>query len=1275
LADALPLVETEAPSNLSVTGEIARSYPNPNVDDVAYIDDFESAQEQLSLSTTRTTWKQTTQPASVDDSWGRGKILWHTPRELRSVDEIYNRQSKQGEGTLRTLRLVFNPDTSALKSWAGIMRGFYDRIDADRVQLFEIRAKVGQNTRGKLHIDVGNINEDLNGDGIANTEDANNNGVVEDYEDVGLDGKPDDIEDTLFNNPNSIDDTLNYNPYDPAGDNWYFLGEGKCPLPPDLCRQLNNKDNKLWQQDSIYYRWLNGTEGNRNDPGWLGIPDEETLTRKGQVRFNRYFSYIIDFDSLRAAGSEPTSWWRVEGSDRNDWWTYRIPIKDSLAYTIQSGDGIEPRWNEVSHVRVWFEAEPNQKEPDTVEIADWYFVQTNWQDSVVYGEQSDHSTNFVVASISEEDGTFKPPPGVQPYKDPNYNVTEAQRGLQLKFEDFDPHDTCLATKQLIAVEKYSGYRRLEMYVHGDVNPTLIDSVAFFFRVGRDSLNFYEQRRTIHPGWDERNYINIDFNEITALKDAAMRSKKNQTEWKDIDTWSDDSTYHVRGNPNINEVKYYAAGIVNLRNTAHISGELWLDELRVTEVRKDVGTAARLSVNGGVADLLSYTFSFTTPHAFFRGLSSATRGGSADNLGSGRTSTSVSYGGSLSFDRFLPPSWGARIPISLSQSQSTTTPLLRTNSDIVLPKDIQEAEKSLNKSYSLRVSESFNRKGKNPLFSLLLNRLNSSFNYSRSYQRNVNTPYSISESYSVPASFDLGVSKVPTLPIFFWLKPLPILKKASGAKLGLYPSTWKLSGTYSRNLSITEDILNKRTSSFNRDFSGKMDVTYNVFDNLKTRFGYSTYRDLSDLDRVSLAPKNFRLGLETRYSQSFDASYDPKFFGFVTTAFSFKSSYSDSYSKINETRTGSMSRSYGVNGSFDHIKFLQGGKKSPGGRKRFTGGKGKDQSQEAEGKPKDSRPFYDPPLAVLRFLTGWIKPVSYGYNKGFTASVPGMADRPSMKYRLGFLSEPNVPTVAQGRSSSSSEDMSYQLTSGFSFLGGVATDVKFSRSIGQDLKKQGKRYKNVSTAWPDLSIRIQRFQKLPLIQGLVNRFIDLFSPRTGYNRQTREQYDLDGGFLFSRSVTTSHSPLLSVSFNVSRSLSLSGTYTLSKDNDEKYNPADGSFQSETRSSRNSIAISTKYSFSAPSGIALPLFGKVKFKSTVSVTVDVSRSGNKSETRRPSEGWVLTDDKSDFQVSPDVSYAFSSQIRGGLRAVWQDSYDNFRNRNNHRRELSAWAEIRF
>ena len=1262
LADALPLIETEVPSNFRIEGELAQSRPNPNVDGVAYVDDFEAAQEQLSLGTQRTTWKVPSWPVQADSTlFERGKILWHAPRNPLDVREVWDVDPKHGEGTIRTLRLVFRPNIQTGQSWAGIMRGFYQRLDAQRVQLLELRVKISDGARSKLHIDIGKISEDWNGNGIANTEDnIFPNGALEEEEDVGLDGLAD------WEEEGYDPDTLP----DPNGDNWYFLGRGKCPLTQNLCEELNDKDSPLWDNDSIYYEWLNGTEGNRWDAGWLGIPDEETLNRMGgQNLVNAYYSFVIDFLDIDS--------FRVEGSERNGWWTYRIPIRDSLALdALVAEEGYQPEWNEVSHVRVWFESDIGQTQADTIEIAAWYFVQSNWQDSVIYGPDED-SVSFLVASVSEEDHTFSAPPGVEPYHDPNYDVTEAQRGLLLKFENLDLDDTCLAIKKLFGADQYSGYRRLEMYVYGGIEPAEEEKIMFFFRLGANDDNYYEQRRLIYEGWDERNHINFDFNEITALKDAALRNR-SRSEYADIDTLSDDGVYRVRGNPSINDVKYFTAGIINIDSvgSSDVTGEIWLDELRVTDVRKDVGTAGRVSVNGSIADLMSYNFSLESKGAFFRGLSSPTRGGGSNNLGSGKTSTRVNYGGSLNLDRFLPKSWGARIPISISHSKSTETPLLRNNSDIVLPEDVREEEKSVNESNSFRISESFNRKGKNPLFNLLLNRFNSSISYSRSKRKTVTTPYAFGESYSVNSNFNLGVNKVPTLPIFFWMKPLPIFKKASESRLGLYPSTWTLTGNYGRSLSITDDINYNRRSSLKRDFTGTMNVGYKVFQNLTANYKYSTTRDLSNPDEVNFSLKNFRLGLETRFSQSFNTSYNPGLIKFLSTSFSYGADYRDDYSRSSESRQSVMSRRWSVGGTFEHLTLLGSGKSgSSAGRYsgRHRGGRqGEDDSEE---KPEKGKPFYDPPLAVLRFLTSWIKPVTYSYSEDFRATLPGMLARPEWKYRFGFRRETDVPTISEGRTPNSNEGEKYSFSSGFSLFGGLSIDVKYGRSINRDLIKQGTRYKNVSTSWPGLTIRIQKFRSLPLIGNYVNKFIDIFAPRTGYRREVKEVYDIDGGFLTSQSVTINHNPLLSLNFKLWRSLSLSTTYTLTKSENEKYNPTSGAFQSESRTERRSLNVSTKYSFSAPGGISIPIFGKLRFKSTMSISVDVKRSSDKSETRKPGVGWVTSKDKADFSVTPNISYTFSNQIKGGLRADWRDSYDHFRNRNTHSRLLEIWVEIRF
>ena len=1282
LADALPIVRTETPSNLRLSGEVAQSHPNPNVEGVAYVDDFEASAEQLSLGTGRTQWQKSSLPLQLEGlSTVRSKLLWHNPREALRVEEVYDRDTEAGQSTLRSMRLVFRPntldtvwsyegedstlvyeiDTLTATSWAGIMRDYSSRVDQERVQVFEIRARANS---GKMHIDFGKIDEDINGDGSDYTEDGFPTQQFDDDEDVGLDSLAD------------IDEPF-YHPVlnpDPNGDNWYFENYGKCPLPTSLCNDATFQDT-AWNNDSLYYEWLNGTEGNKVDYEYLEEPDKEKLGREFD-RSNSYFTYTIDFGDVNPDYRLDSTFKASTDTIKAPWYTYRIPIRDpSFWETYVDGGVDEPEWTgeRITHVRIWFEGEPFQDTPDTVEIADWYFVQSNWRDTVkfnVFGENSQRSTNLLVASVSEEDETFSPPPDVEPYEDPTTGTIEAQRGLEMKFDSLDYRDLAEATKKLITVDKYAGYRTLEMYVYGALPEEYANSqsIMFYFRLGRDSLNFYEQQKRISNGWDPSNYIKMDFNEITALKDAAQRVRE-RSEWSEIDTVAGD--LRVVGDPNLNEIKYFAAGIRNLDPSSFPSGVIWLDELRVTDVRRDVGTAGRFSASGNIADLATYNFTFQSQDPYFRGLSSSTRGGSDQNLGSGQTDTRISFSSSWSIDKFLPRSWNARVPVSLSFSRGTQTPLLRTGSDIVLPEEIRSRERTISESRTLSVSPSFNRPGKNPLFSLFLNRLSgTSFSYRRSTQQSPRVPYSFSEGVSVRSGMNLGLKSNPTLPILFWTKWIPILKRVSETELGLYPRSWNVSGTFDRTLSISDDIEGNRRSNFKRDLTARMDLAYDLFQNLTLSLRMDTRRDLSNSDDVNLSLSNLKLGLEMHYGQSFSANYKPKILPFLTTDLGFSSSYSDDFERSTENLRSSMSSAWSVSGIFDHMKLLGG--QSGEGDRRFRG-RGRSARGSKVEDDDDGRPFYDPPLAVLRFLTGWINPPRYSYGTDFKYSLPGITERPGAKYRFGLSRTPNVELVSSTRNPSSTESESYDIASGFTFLGGISTDVSYRMTIGRDLIKRGSRYENISTKWPDLSIRIQKFRTLPLIKGIVNKFIDVFSPRTSYSRSVRETKDIDAGFTTSVQENISQSPLLQLNFKLFRALSLSSSYAVSREKREDYNTTTGEFRSRSESTTKSLGGTAKYSFSAPGGLKLPMFGRLKFRSQVNFSVDIKYNRSLSETWDVTGRTISSNERSEFSIRPDISYSFSQQIRGGLTMRWSDT-DNS-GKKNHLREVSIWMEISF
>jgi hypothetical protein len=83
--------------------------------------------------------------------------------------------------------------------------------------------------------------------------------------------------------------------------------------------------------------------------------------------------------------------------------------------------------------------------------------------------------------------------------------------------------------------------------------------------------------------------------------------------------------------------------------------------------------------------------------------------------------------------------------------------------------------------------------------------------------------------------------------------------------------------------------------------------------------------------------------------------------------------------------------------------------------------------------------------------------------------------------------------------------------------------------------------------------------------------------------------------------------------------------------------------------------------------------MKITSTMNLELNVRRTTNQSESAIGDNALQKAADKSDLMVTPVVSYDFSTQIKGGLTATWQDTKDG--NRTSHVRMLQIWAEIRF
>jgi len=1271
MVDALPFYRTSAKSNLQVSAEIAKSYPNPNVDGVAYIDDFEGSRDSYSMGIFRESWTKSSRPEGLEDDYYRSRIIWYNPYTQIATNQIWDRDLRPGETGTHTLWIEFTPHDSMIaitdpetldtvswvtpKSWAGIIRSMSaGAVNQDRAQLLEFRV---HGNYGIMHVELGSISEDVNDNGLLDTEDIENplsgiaNGIIDPGEDVGLDG-------VIDNNEPGYDEFTNP---DPAGDNWWYNGYGK---PCDDCTA-----------DPYDYRYINGTEGNALDPNRFGRPDTEDIDHDLNLdNQNDYFSFEINLADDR---------FLVDSSEFNGWRTFRVPVRDPDALDMARSFLTDADWAKINYIRLWFES-PDEL-PFVLGIAAADIIQSNWEDTVVVlpvNEVISPRSKFSVAVINNQENTeYKndPPPGVTGYYDKANDVIEPEQSLLLHYENLNPGDTCIARRFLYDTPSYVGYRKLNMLVHG---PPDVDSIMFFFRLGDAEDKFYEYRTILKPGWHPDNEVNIDFNKITALKEYLLKAKAENPDTNEII----DGNYRVWGNPTITRVKYLACGVVNISNKNaaynHPSADVWVNELKLVEVRRDVGMAARVAVSGNMADLFTYRANYEYQNSYFRKLSASTRGGSSSNLGSGKTSTTFSSGMSFNLSKLLPRSFGSNIPVSITYSKRTVIPRLKTNSDIVLPPELQDNESTISESKGFSVSESFAKKTKNPLFTLILNPFKTSFSYNRVEGRSPQRPSSFTETYHIKGSYSFRITRVPSIKPFFWTSPVPLLKKLSGTKFYFFPGSISASGNFDRNLSLTENSSGVVSETLKRTFGGNMRLDYKVSNNLTTNFNMNTKRDLNDPDKVkiTLNPKTFRLGRETSYGQSFGATYQLSLVSFLTHNFNYSVDYRESMNVRDSTRHATSTKSYGVNGNFDHQRLFSFGldkeDQKRSNRRRRVRHTGADTETVEKNKKKSlKKRLLGPVSKILTSLTSWLNPIGFDFNERYNYSYSGLTQRAQLGFRFGITDDIGVPTrsstAGSTKSTAVSKLTSYSLRTGTKFLGGLKTDISFTRKITRDIIKVTNLNKSVSTTFPDIKFTIRALTTFKFLNPIISRF----NPRTNFTRTVDKSYNLQTGYQSSERVTIGQRPLLAVTANVLGGVQLAFSTDRSVTEDKTINSQSGEISSKRQTTLTNTTFSIKYSFSSPRGIKIPIFGRLKFRSNLSLSTDISFRKQKKESAAKEGGYSSLGDETNFVVTPTISYSFSSQINGGLTGKWQTTNNVAQNRKSNVRELRIWVEIRF
>jgi len=723
--DALPLLQTHEPSQLKVSGEAAYMIPNANTststiasdngEAIAYIDDFEGARRTIPIGIEFSAWTQASPLAGnyffpglqdTAEMNSKAKLIWFNrlPTNVKLTD-LYPQKAvgtNPANNQATVLDLQYFPKVrgqfnysidlehtlTPRQNWNGIMKTLSVsaiNLLKENVNFIELWMKIDKaplDGSGKMIIDMGAVSERAlpngpNARGSApNSEDlvlgSYPNGTLNPGEDVGLDMRSDDQERIDHADLIAARRTVEPNlASDPSGDDYYF----------------NSQYNYTASED---FSHINGTEGNGTIQGG-NIPNTEDLNGNGQCdQTNAYFEYEIPLDTTVArnpfvtGGGNP-----IPGQENGPrWYQFRIPIRDT-ARTVGT-----PTAENIEYIRVAF---VNATDTILVRVADFNLVGNQWQK--VQRTLNDSSFDVGVVNIEENWPAYQSPPGVIRERDktqPDQNVQANEQSLAFFLTGLADGRQAEAARFFTfkALDLFN-YKTMKMFVHGDdklkyVDPSNYDA-EIYYRFGLDSLNYYEYRAPIRPGWDPLNDVVITLADVTALKqtrDSVNLPSKPQP----VTGGPPGATYRVLGNPSLTQVVYLAIGVQNpvgKGSSAPIFGQVWVNELRLISVDNSRGWAYRMDTQLKLADLGAVAFNYQRVDPNFHTLE--------QRFGSRQLSTSWGLSASMELSKFLPSEWaGTTIPVSFSRTVSTVQPKYLPNSDVLVTKAAElQREKILN----------------------------------------------------------------------------------------------------------------------------------------------------------------------------------------------------------------------------------------------------------------------------------------------------------------------------------------------------------------------------------------------------------------------------------------------------------------------------------------------------------------------------------------------------------------------------------------------------
>ncbi|MBT5060306.1 MAG: cell surface protein SprA [Gemmatimonadetes bacterium] len=1299
IVDGLPLLKTAAESKVSIQAEIAQSRPNLNTKGQGYIDDFEGSERPEILSIFRSRWTPSSPPGDPRfDGANRGLLRWYNPYDRFLRTDIWPGQQDQVEAAnnrsdVLTLEVHAGDE---IETWGGVMTVFTGGVrDFSQSKFLDLWLR---GTEGELHLDLGDISEDWILNSRIDTEDeplpgrASGDGQVSADEDVGIDGR-DDTEELKFylaevdgdttQSEAAMQDQLRLldpdrDPGDPQGDNWNY----------DPTR---NRDD---------YRRINGTQGNlKGGEGGLR-PDSEDLNNDGNLNSrNDYYHYTID---LARDPYEPGTCSEAEvAGECQQWRLYRIPLYNDDVERIGSPDS-----SRIEFARLMMVTDQAKGDSALVQIAQIEIIGNEWQENDIValedaGIVTDDEVFNVTVIGTDENQSYRPPPGVSVRRLANSRVREREQSLVLDVENLDAGHQVSASKVLSRHADYTKYTRLRMFVYGDSNATYVpeidsSSLELFVRFGADTVNYYEFATAVFVGWDDRNEVDIELEAMSLLKAELQQGRFDSlgVALTEIDTIiakqnrrdGAPATYRVRGNPSLQQIRQITLGFRNLSNARRFTGQVYADEMRLDEARNDPGIAAFARINTQLADFLDVDALVDWRSENFRTIDNTER-----KSGDLRTNVSTT----TNAHKFLPGSWGYSIPLKASYNRDVSLPRFGPNSDVELLADEKDSLRTERRKDFFEFSIS-KRSGTHWLSHWTVDQINLRMSQTRERNTSPVTPVDDRDSQIMNFSYKMPIPK-PTLSYLSWL-PEFIPQRLRKSELSPLPTLMN----YNVNV-------NRQTSENWR--ATQLDTTFNeVFDLKETYAGkYAPLRSLSadynlqvnrDL-RKKFELSQFAFGQEVSRNQKADLKLNPRLITWLDPSFTFSANYQESgdprrrrQSAVLDTITGVPIRTIDVTTKNtvtgrvnvrlpQLLKFLgappdRSGAGRPRPRRRpsrVDSAEAATSPTEVIEEPKVSQPFIA--RRALFFVSSYVEPFNTTWRRSTDAQSFNLVARPSFAFQVGIEDSLQIRQQGSGltqqdtRSRSTDTDMSsgLRLPLGFSVKTSLKeTESQRSGSTQNRIRVERRRQ------FPSLTINWGRADRIPYLK----RFLNSAQVNVRYDESSNDQGEgnLQPRNLINQSVSTEWRASWTgqwrigptTRFEVNRSSGDDLDYELAEDD------SSGGGLPALRGSgglqRNKTSFDMRYKLRPRE---LPFFGKLKsnidLRFELAFESEVRSSGTGSEAPVP----ISSTDR--IKAELRATYTFSENFRGDGIIRYENDRNNISDRTRKVRELRASGTLFF